>query len=759
VNDLPITHVLHAIHLTSKKLSFVSFCAIFLLLVFVVRMAPAAAQDMKSGQDSPVHDSDRLYHLGHQRISLENVAVLLEFDQDTGALTHFENKRTHWSISRRADLAESFEMFVPLPDRSYNPVLGARNRPTSVSKSKDGKQLTLTWGNLESEYSGKLDIRFEATVTLNGPQVSFNSKIDNHSQYTIASVEWPMLGDLQPPTQSDSLTREYSSYGNMVRTQIYPIMSDERGDYGTNYPTQVANNHGYGLVRYILVSAKGQGLYLGTHDTTGDELVSYTTELKPGYETSYQQRSPESPAIDGHPVRTVLGAVHFPFLDAGEAGSLSTVVISPYVGDWHDGVDIYKQWKSTWFKNPRSPAWVDDVHSWQQLQINSSEDDLRTQYRDLPRRAKEATENGISAIQLVGWNNGGQDRDNPSFDIDPRLGSADDLKNSIAIIEKMGVHVILFQKYTWADITTSWYRSELYNDVATDPYGIPYQHQGYQYQTPEQLNGMNVRRFAPACTSDRKWLDISAKEFQKTLDFGASGMLYDEVFHHGGAFYCFSSTHGHHSPASLWSGDLRLGTLFRNMAEKSVGADHFLFAGEDPYDLEEQTYSLSYFRISPGNVPAERYAAPFRPMMIAVSGFDDRESINRALKDRYIISYEPFRFKGDPKDFGLTLDYGKKMDALRKKYRDYLWDAEFRDTVGAAVMRDGKPYGAYSVFRTSSGKYAVVLVNDERHPINLTVTTDGAKKYVAVSPESAEAKPSTGTLTVAARSSVVLMQQ
>ena len=163
------------------------------------------------------------------------------------------------------------------------------------------------------------------------------------------------------------------------------LFQDQRGDYGTNYPMQVANNGGYGLVRYTLISAPGQGLYMGTHDTTGNELVSITAELKPGYETSYQQRVPAEKSLSNHPARIVLGATHFPFVNPGESSSLAPVVLSPYRGDWHNGVDIYKQWKTTWFREPPSPAWVRDVHSWQQIQINSSEDDLRTPYRDLPR--------------------------------------------------------------------------------------------------------------------------------------------------------------------------------------------------------------------------------------------------------------------------------------------------------------------------------------------------------------------------------------
>jgi hypothetical protein len=731
-----------------------SFVIAILLFISFAPFSFGVTHEWKSGQGSPVHDSDRLYPLGQKRVSLENGAIRIEFDRDTGALTYFGNKHTGWSISPRAELAESFEMFVPLPDRDYDPVLGARNRVSSISKSQDGKQVTLVWENLQSEYAGKLDIHFEATVTLNGSQAIFNAKIVNHSKYAVTSLEWPILGDLQPPTKNSSLTRETVSYGNLADVPMYPVMRDQKGDYGTNFPMQAANN-----VRYVLIATPGQGLYLGTHDTTGREVVSYTTELKPGYETSYLQRAPDGPTIDGHPARLVIGAVHFPFLNSGESGSLEEVVLSPYRGDWHDGVDIYKRWKATWFKRSPMPAWINDVNSWQQLQINSSEDDLRTPYRDLPRRAEQAAKNGVAAIQLVGWNDGGQDRNNPSHDVDPRLGTTEDLKDAIARIQKMGVHVVLFNKYTWADITTDWYKRELHNYVATDPYGVPYQYVGYQYQTPEQLNGINVRRFAPGCTNDGKWIDLSAKEFQKTLDLGASGMLYDEVFHHGGASYCFSKTHGHHSPASLWSGDLRLADRFRTMARQSVGEDSFLFAGEDPYDLETQTYNLSYFRISDENVPAERYADPFQQMMIAVSGFDDREMINRALMDRYVISYEPFRFKGNLDDFPLTLEYGKKVDGLRKKYREYLWDAEFRDTLEASVTEDGKPYLDYSVFHTSSGKHAVVLVNDERHAINVTVKMDGPQNYVSASPESPMTKPATGSVSVPSRSAVVLMQK
>jgi len=55
--------------------------------------------------------------------------------------------------------------------------------------------------------------------------------------------------------------------------------------------------------------------------------------------------------------------------------------------------------------------------------------------------------------------------------------------------------------------------------------------------------------------------------------------------------------------------------------------------------------------------------------------------------------------KGNISDFPLTIAYGNKVDALRRRYKDYLWDAKFRDDQAAAVTVEGKPFHDFSVFR------------------------------------------------------------
>ena len=716
--------------------------------------ARAQGWNWPSGNDSPVHDSDRLTPVSGKTAIIENDDVRLGFDSVSGALVQFEYKKTGWKIQTAPELAESFRIFAPTAQRSYNPILGARNQLSAIEKAPDGQSLKLVWRSLKSEYRGMLDMTLTGTVSLDGPEVNFDLQVQNNSGLTISSIDWPVIGSLGKPKAASDMRRMANEEHGGREVPIYPVFRNEMGYWGTNFPIQM------GAGRYNLVLAGDQGIYLGTHDTSYQEVTRYTFELKPGYSDSFDDRVPDDVEISTHPVRIVTSIEHFPFVPSGETATLARIVICPFQGDWHHGADVYRRWRATWFHRPITPAWVEKVNSWQELQINSAEDDLRTKYTDLPQRAAEAAKARIDAIQIVGWAKGGQDRGLPSHDTDPRLGTHDELKQAIAKIQAMGVHVVLFNKYQWADTSTAAYDRELQNHMAHDPNGIPYQFSGYGYQTPEQLEDINTRRLAVACIPDPFWLNLSATEFRKSIDLGASGILFDDVVDHAGADYCFSHKNGQLVAKSLWAGDSMLGERLRQIVGSTVGPENFLLSGEAAYDLETRYYSLTYSRISPGYIPLARYNDPFLPMMIAVTGFDDREMINEALRYRFIISYEPFHFKGNLSDFPLTLNYGLKMDEFRKKYHEYVWDAEFRDDQDADVTVEGEPFPGFSTYRRSDGRRAVVVVNSDRRP--LTINVDLGKTSAVLewaSPESPELHPFSGIVDVPARSAVVVMEQ
>lgn len=292
----------------------------------------------------------------------------------------------------------------------------------------------------------------------------------------------------------------------------------------------------------------------------------------------------------------------------------------------------------------------------------------------------------------------------------------------------MGVKVILFAKFTWADRATERFRNDLIRLAVKDPYGDYYHYAGYQYQTATQLLDINTKRLIPMCFLSEDYLRVCDAEFRKILDYGADGFLFDECLHHSPALLCFDKNHGHRYGDMVYRNDRELIRRFSRVA-KSVKPD-FLFAGEACYDWEFETYHLSYHRSERANhVPLSRYMLPDSLLMTAVTGFNDRNMLNQCLMYRYIISYEPFNFKGRLDDYPLTMAYGKQMDSLRTELRDYLWDGEYRDKVGAAVTVDGQPHHPFSVFLNhANGKQAVVVVNyDEGKTIMAHVKLDGSQ--------------------------------
>ncbi len=672
------------------------------------------------------------------------------FDAQSGALTRMERKSPRWAIQRRPELGVSFRLFVPLPHRRDNFVLGQKQRAVEVKKLSD-HQVRLQWKDLISEHGGVLPMTFTAIVTLQNGALTFDSTLVNDSPLVVETIDYPYLGDFNPPTRDTPMQSEHMWYDNLVGDGLYPHFKNEKGYWGVDFPTKTIDSK---QSLFCLIQTPQQGIYVEMHDPTQPYLLQYTFEQHPG--VLYDATVPREDEISGIPVHLEFRTCHFVFAQPHSTKKLAPVVLRCYSGDWHAGVDLYKQWRATWFQQPHIAAWVMGVNSWQQLQINAPEEDYTIPYRNLKKYIDECASNGVGAIQLVGWNHGGQDRGDPSQDIDPGLGTWQELHDAIAYAQGKGVKMILFAKLNWADMTTEWFKKELYKYAATDPYGIPYQTGGYSYFTPTQLAGINNRRREVMDFLDPTYRDIATKEFQKILDLGAAGWLFDEVCHHGPVEYSFSPNHGYPAPGYIYNGDFPMSRQLRAAADK-VNPD-FIFSGEGPQDWLMQYYPVSYFRINGGSRPVARYIDSQAPLLVAVTGFDDREMLNLILLNRYIISYEPYNFKGQLTDFPLTLAYGKKIDALRRKYKSRLWDAEFRDTLGAEVTSDGSH--RHSVFVTPAGKRTVVVVNEQsKKTITAKVELPNPGRLVVATPEQPDALPASSTVRIPARSAAVVMEQ
>lgn len=684
--------------------------------------------------------------------SLENQKLLLEFNSESGALIKILAKDTGWKILDRPELGLSFRLLVPISEElRNNQVHGERQSLAHLVVAENRLSAQFTWDNIVSEKGGSLPIKIILDIRLTERQAIFEVTIENRSNYVVENVYCPYFGDIQHPVApgsegSSSATTSIGSsahssgnsqfkaflynYASVQEWQLWPYYQNMRGYFGVDHPIQFASwspGAGAPMVPFILLKDQWQGLYVGVH-APQYELVAWHTELRPGYLTSINSRVPDTQTLSGKDVATRFAAVHVPYIQPGESRKLTPVAVEPYQGGWQQGVDIYTTWRNQWMKLPTLPPWAQEPHAWQQIHINSPEDELRIRFTDLVQVGKDCAKHGVKAIQLVGWNDGGQDQGNPSHDPDPRLGTFDELKTAIHQIQSLGVKVILFSKFTWSDRATERFRQDLYRLAIKDPYGDYYCYGGYQYQTATQLLDINTKRLIPMCFLSEEYLEVCNQEFTKTVELGADGILFDECLHHSPALLCFDTSHGHRTGAMVYANDNHLIDNFRQITQQAM--PDFLFSGEACYDWEMGAYHLSYHRSeNKDHIPLSRYMLPDAQFMTAVTGFNDRSMINQCLLYRYIISYEPYNFKGRLDDFPLTLAYGKQMDHLRTELREYFWDGIFRDKVGATVTVQGQPHHPYALFLSKkTGQAALVIVNyDEEQTITVQASIDSGQ--------------------------------
>jgi len=202
-------------------------------------------------------------------VVLEDDALLVAFDRQSGALTRLRLKQTGWIVERRPELGMSFRLLVPLPHQRTNFVLGEKQSAVSVEKLSP-RQVRIEWKNLLSEHGGVLPISFTAKVTLDHGVLNFASVLGNDSELDVETVDYPYLGDLSAATRETSLTTEHMWYGNLVGDEIYPRFGNEKGYWGVDFPTKTIESK---QTLFCLIQSPTEGLYVGMNDPSQPYLM------------------------------------------------------------------------------------------------------------------------------------------------------------------------------------------------------------------------------------------------------------------------------------------------------------------------------------------------------------------------------------------------------------------------------------------------------------------------------------------------------
>ena len=612
-----------------------------------------------------------------------------------------------------------------------------------------------------------MDIKISLDIRIEESDIIFDIEIENNSPYIVEEVWCPSIGGLREAKGEPVLkTMSMHMWAGANFTPLGDGFPQACGYWGVDYPTLIKTYPDFNNQTPFVVLQNGlQGMYLGVHD---DEIniVNFVHELKPGYLSSTNRKIPEGDWIGGKPCGFVVSAVRLPFIGSGERKKLAPAIISLFKGTWHEGLKPYLNWRKTWYKQQYQPDWVFKTDCWMTLHINSPEGCARYKYTKLPDIMAEAKEKGVQVLQLIGWARDGQDGAEPYQDIDPRLGTKDELKSAIQKIREMGIFVLIMCKFKWADQSVPEYKAELERNSLKDYYGNPVQFNGYAYQTMlQQINGGTRRCGAGMCHLSKEYREMALRELKKIFSLEPDGILYDELSNN--MLICFDESHGHKAGESNYKGSMVMAKEFFDAARKHN--PDFVLAGEGTNDPISEYYPINYIRSwddawqgEGQHIPAWKYMNPDMAIASCIIGWDDKELINQCLTYGYAINYEPYNFKGRISDFPDTVEYGQKVLALRAKLKEYIWYGKFMHTCGAEVscLENDNNY-IYSVFENKKNGKKAVVVSNQNHDkkLKIEVKLDNDKgDFLSYGVDGSE-KISEGIIDVPARSATVLVEK
>ncbi len=680
-------------------------------------------------------------------IALNGNKISLSFSEENGALENVKAVSTGWLFSGGGE-GMSFEIGIPKDHFPGNTVKGYKTKPAFIKRCNHS--IEIIWNGVKDEDGEWLDISFTAKIALTEHGCEFSGEIENKSPYMIEHIAFPYFGKVNPPEKADYMNLLFSAYSGAWDVPLYPSFTSMSGYWATVNPVKFTASP---ESAYALIRSNDQGVCFSRCDASPEYQIAYFSYLSPDVRDTHTGRYDGVKDKDGNAPYVNLTACHMAFVMPGGKKTLSTIAMEPYEGTWQAGIDPYKRHYDELFSTDTAPAWAKEIRSWYQLQMASYGYGVRYRYKDLPEIGRTLIKNGVSVIQITGWTKEGMDGSLPSHDIDPRMGTYEELKDAISELEKMGVRVVLYCKFVFGDMRSQWYKEEIHKYTSKDVYGVEHCFNGYAYDRPAMIMGANTHRLAIMCLNDKRFRDICLNEVKRMIDLGASGLLFDETFNHGGNEYCFDPSHGHDVPGYSYQGDALLSKEMRALA-KEMGKPDFLLAGEALPALYRPLYDLSYFRFFGNTMADYRYVDSRYPMVCVARSLEDRSPINFCLLFRCLISYEPLQFKGGIDEFPDLLAYGHKVDVLRKRYQDRLWEVEFIPTEknapqSAAVL-------VSEMKSTVSGLKSLVLVNLTEQ--EQTIENPHMADWPIVTPENPEKQTATDTLRLSPLSAIVLLE-
>jgi hypothetical protein len=421
----------------------------------------------------------------------------------------------------------------------------------------------------------------------------------------------------------------------------------------------------------------------------------------------------------GKPVGLVFSHIRYPYVQAGETFESGEFMIRIHHGDWHEGSQFYRTWFLARFPFDKSDSWLRKESAWFTSIIYQPEDKIIADYKTYNLWAQDAQKYGINCFELIGWNNGGLERNYPNYTPEEKLGGKAGFRELLKSIDAGGGKCLVFTNYNILDQNTPWYKDELYKYKQQDQFGQQNISMGWGESTFLARSGMNVRYHVRSSVTP-EIEKILADQFMELIRDGAHGFQIDKVC--VGAALDFNPLNTVKPDVALCEGLVQaIDRLYRQC--RAIDPD-FRIASEFGYDRLLPYFDVGYRNSYGSEISTFRYVFPEWTSCNHISAPRDFRGVNGAVLTGAVLCIEPDTYQGSldqPVYRDLAL-YIKEINRIRTELTDYIFTGDYFDDQGAEIVIDaGKTNESTGNARNlvykvhgnhKSGKRAIVIMND-----------------------------------------------
>lgn len=579
---------------------------------------------------------------------------------------------------------------VPLPDYpSHYVELGTHGAPEV--RERDGF-VTLVHERLTTG-DADVDVRVEVDLEPAPEGLVLRARVTNRSHLRLPQVAFPQLLGLLPVGGADE-TRV-----RMSRGTVHPLRDlTMRPDDATFLDIPLQRYYGYGAfelsMKWLDFGSAAGGLTMYGRD--------------PRY--AAQGLLVERPGRTAQ--TTDLRWVHFPLIEPGETWESGDFVVLLHPGDWYAGARAFAE-----FAREAYP-YDAPQHVREALAIRSMWAAVRN--ADVPEGglgrvadlAEEVADPDLGVAELVVWH--WWQRNGLPIILDPRLGSRDDLRATLARCQELGVPVSLFVSHHLLRDTDETPPEWRHLNAALQPVQDDWTY-GRDFLPRWRVQFMGTHAMMRGSALAPGWREAALEEYARLLDLGATSICFDQFW---SWFEPNFSPHRDARPDAEGDRLLELGhrahTLIRGRDPRGT------FSGEMPTEMKVPVLDYTWEWRNAEELDDD---APFRVVFPqvrlngnvnehprgALHGFAEGGLLNLMPGNMH-----SFRLADCP-DLLRTV---RQLAALRRRFLRYFTDGEFRHAEG--LRADGCLARAYS----HGDDVLVVVVNPSDEPVRARVQVE-----------------------------------